>query len=177
MHFLVRTRLNPETLGASVRNELQASDPNQVVFYVRALDEFVSDARAQRRFSMSLLAVFALLALVLAALGIYGVMSYAVTRRTRELGVRIALGAQSRDVLKLMVSEGIKMALLGLVFGLAGAVIVARVLAGLLFGVGATDPVTFAIVTLLLLAVALLACWIPARRATKVDPLTALRHE
>jgi putative ABC transport system permease protein len=177
MHFLVRTRLSPETLAASVRHELSASDPNQVVFYVRLLNEFVTDATAQRRFSMSLLALFALLALLLAALGIYGVMSYAVTRRTRELGVRIALGAQARDVLQLIVGAGLKMALLGLAFGLAGSLLVARVLAGLLFGVGASDPATFISVTLLLLLVALLACWIPARRATRVDPLIALRCE
>jgi len=177
MHFLTRTRLNPEALATSVRNELSASDPNQVVFYVRPLDGFVTDARAQRRFSMSLLALFAMLALLLAALGIYGVMSYAVTRRTRELGVRIALGAQARDVLRLIVGEGLRLTLLGIVFGLAGSFALARALAGLLFGIGATDPLTFVGVTLLLLAIALLACWLPARRATKVDPMIALRCE
>jgi putative ABC transport system permease protein len=160
-----------------VRQELTAADPNQVVFYVRALDEFVSDARAQRRFSMSLLALFALLALLLAALGIYGVMSYAVARRTRELGVRIALGAQTRDVLRLIVGEGVRMMLLGIAFGLVGAFIVARALAGLLFGIAATDPLTFVGVTLLLFALAMLACYLPARRATKIDPMIALRND
>ncbi|NOT59608.1 MAG: FtsX-like permease family protein, partial [Acidobacteria bacterium] len=177
MHFLARTRLNPATLGARVRNELLASNPNQVVFYVRPLDGFVADARAQRRFSMSLLAAFALLALLLAALGIYGVMSYAVTRRTRELGVRLALGAQSRDVAHLIIGEGLRMTLLGILLGLAGSFLLGRVLAGLLFGIGATDPLTFVGVTALLLAIAVLACWIPARRATKVNPLIALRNE
>ncbi len=177
MHFLVRTRLNPENIGASVRNELSASDPNQVVFYVRPLDGFVADASAQRKFSMLLLVLFALLALLLAALGIYGVMSYAVTRRTRELGVRIALGAQSGDVLRLIVGEGIRMTLLGIAIGLAGSFVITRVLAGMLYGVGATDPATFVGVTFLLFGIAVLACWIPARRATKVDPLVALRTE
>ncbi|MCG3146135.1 MAG: hypothetical protein HONDAALG_03996 [Gammaproteobacteria bacterium] len=177
MHFLVRTRLNPENIGTSVRNELSASDPNQVVFYVRPLDGFVADASAQRKFSMLLLVLFALLALLLAALGIYGVMSYAVTRRTRELGVRIALGAQSGDVLRLIVGEGIRMTLLGIAIGLAGSFVIARVLAGMLYGVGATDPATFVGVTFLLFGIAVLACWIPARRATKVDPLVALRAE
>ncbi|HMV47491.1 MAG TPA: ADOP family duplicated permease, partial [Blastocatellia bacterium] len=177
MHFLVRTRLNPESLGTVVRNELSAADPNQVVFYVRALEEFVSDVLAQRRFSMSLLVLFALLALLLAALGIYGVMSYTVTHRTREIGVRIALGAQARDVWRLIVGEGVKMTLLGIAFGLAGSFVVARVLTSLLFGISATDPVTFAGVTLLLFVIAILFCWIPARRATRVDPLVALRSE
>ncbi|MGH9847987.1 MAG: FtsX-like permease family protein [Blastocatellia bacterium] len=177
MHFVVRARLNLEALATSVRNELSASDPNQVVYYVRLLDEFVAGAHAQRKFSMSLLALFAVLALLLAAMGIYGVMSYAVTRRTRELGVRIALGAQARDVLKLIVGEGIKMTFIGIVIGFVGSLTVVRALEGLLFGVEATDPLTFLAVAILLVIVALLACCFPARRAVKIDPLVALRHE
>jgi putative ABC transport system permease protein len=126
---------------------------------------------------VALLAISASLALILAAIGIYGVIAYSVTQRVKEIGVRMALGAQSHDVIKLIISQGMKPALRGVVIGVGSALALTRWMKGFLFGVSATDPMTFATIALLLSAVALLACWIPARRATKVDPLQALRHD
>jgi ABC-type antimicrobial peptide transport system permease subunit len=132
---------------------------------------------AARRFTMVLLAVFAGLALLLSSIGIYGVISYVVGQRTNEIGIRIALGAQQRDVLRLMLGEGMKMALLGVAVGIAVALGLTHLMVNILFGVSATDPLTFLGVATLLVVVALVACWIPARRATRVDPLVALRYE
>jgi putative ABC transport system permease protein len=129
------------------------------------------------RFAAGLATGFGLLALTLATMGLYGMMAYAVSRRTREIGIRVTLGAQGRDVLKLVIGRGMLLVIAGVVIGLAGAFALTRVLSSLLFGVSATDPLTFIAITLLLIAVALLACWIPARRATKVDPMVALRFE
>ena len=141
------------------------------------MEEWLSRSTASRCFNMQLLGIFATLALLLAGIGIYGVTSYAITRRTHEIGVRLALGAQPRDVLKLVIRQCMKLALIGVGVGLLTSFALTRVMASLLYGVSATDPATFVGVSLLLAVIALLACYIPARRATKIDPLVALRYE
>jgi predicted permease len=177
MNFVVRAKGDASALAGSVRRELQAIDPNQVIFYARPLAGFVSDAVSQRRFSMLLLALFATLALVLAAAGIYGVMTYTVAQRTREMGIRFALGATGADALRLIIGHGMKLAALGVAAGLLASFALTRLLQSMLYGVRVTDPLTFAAVSLLLILVSLIACWIPAWRATKVDPLIAIRSE
>jgi putative ABC transport system permease protein len=141
------------------------------------MEQVVSNSVAQKRFSMVLLLIFAGVALLLAAVGIYGVMSYSVTQRTHELGIRMALGAQSGDVLKMVVRQGMGITLIGVGIGLAGAFAATKVMSSLLFGVGTHDPITFVAIPLILAGVALVACFIPALRATKVDPMIALRYE
>ncbi len=165
------------SLASAVRGQVAALNKDQAVFNVRTMEQAVAQSVAARRFSMLLLTVFAIVALALASLGIYGLMSYAVAQRTREIGVRMALGAQVSDVLKLVIGQGMKLALAGVALGLVASVALTRTMKNLLFGVSATDPVTFAAIALLLALVALLACWIPARRAAKVDPVVALRSE
>ncbi len=175
--IVIKTKGEPTAMISQVRREILAVDKDQAVFNVTTLEQLMSESILIRRFFMLLLLVFAGLALVLAAVGIYGVMSYVASQRTHEIGIRIALGAQASDVLKLLIGNGMVLALIGVVAGLAGAFALTRVMAGLLFGVSTTDAVTFVSVSTGLILIALLACYIPARRATKVDPLVALRYE
>jgi predicted permease len=176
-NLLVRTEVEPMSLASAVRAQVVALNKDQAVFNVRTMEQILAQSVAARRFSMLLLTVFAVVALALASLGIYGLMSYAVAQRTHEIGIRMALGAQGSDVLELVIRQGLKLALLGIGIGLAGALALTRLLKTLLFNVSATDPLTFTGIAMLLLLVALLACWIPARQATKVDPMQALRSQ
>jgi putative ABC transport system permease protein len=175
--LVVRTRVDPLSLATSVRNAVWSIDKDQPVSNIRSMEEIISKAVARQRFSTLLLGVFAGLALILAAVGIYGVMSYSVAQRTREIGIRMAIGAQRTDVLMLTVSQGLRLVLIGVMVGLAAAVMLTRVMSSLLFGVSATDPVTFATIALVFMTAALLASYIPALRASKVDPMVALRYE
>jgi putative ABC transport system permease protein len=177
MDLVVKTAADPLGFVAPIKREIQAIDKEQPVGNVRTMASYLDESVATRRFTLLLLGLFALLALLLGSVGIYGVMSYTVTQRAHEIGIRLALGAQTGDVLKLVLRQGLALAFAGIAFGLAGAFALARVIASLLFSVSATDPVTFISLPLLLTAVALLACWLPARRATKVDPLVAIRRE
>jgi putative ABC transport system permease protein len=177
MALVIRTTSNLKKIVAAVRHEVLQMDPDQPLSNVATMEELMSTSMAQRRFSMFLLSTLAALALLLAAVGVYGVMAYTVAQRTHEIGIRMALGAQHQDVLRLVVGEGFKLALAGVAIGLAGAAALSRVLESFLFGVGQRDALTFFSVAALLLATALLACYIPARRATGVDPMVALRYE
>jgi len=177
MHLIVRTASDPKAMVAAIREALDSIDKDQPIYKVTTLEQMVANSTSQKRFSMFLLGVFAAVALLLAAVGIYGVMSYAVTQRTHEVGIRMALGAQQKDVLALVVRQGMLMAVIGVGIGLIGAFAATQVMASLLFGVGTHDPLTFAGISVLLGAVALIASFIPARRATRVDPMIALRYE
>jgi putative ABC transport system permease protein len=175
--LVFHTQVDPLGLANAVRQQTLAVDPNLPVYEVMTMEQRLSDSVSSRRFNLLLLGAFALLALTLAAVGVYGVISYAVTRRTHEIGVRMALGARAADVLRLFVRQGMSLVAVGASIGLLVALALTRVMKSLLFGVSATDPLTFAGVASLLALVALAACYLPARRATKVDPMTALRHE
>jgi predicted permease len=175
--LFLRTHANPGTLGDQIRAAVQSIDSSLPLFGVRTMDEVISRSMAERRFALEILAIFAGVALLLAAIGIYGVMSYTFSRRIHEIGIRVALGAQRIDILRMALGEGMRLVVLGLVAGLIGAVALTRFLRSLLFSVTSTDPLVFASIAVLLAGVALFACYIPARRATRVDPLVALREE
>jgi putative ABC transport system permease protein len=177
MTLVVRSTTDPSNLVASIRRELAALDPDQAVSNVATMEQLLADSISLRRFSMLLLIIFASMALVLAAIGIYGVISYSVTQRTHEIGIRMALGAQASDVVKMVLGGGMRLVLGGIVLGLAASFALTRLMTSLLYGVSTVDPLTFVFVAALLSGVALLACYIPARRATKVDPMEALRYE
>jgi len=177
MYLVVRTASDPISLAPAIRAEVWSIDKDQPVAKVRTMDQLMAASVSQPRFRTLLLGVFGVAALMLAAMGIYGVMSYAVAQRTREIGIRMALGARMRDVTRLVVVNGMRLTLIGAATGLLLALALTRVMASLLFGVTPTDAATFGTVSLFLMLVALVACYIPARRATKVDPLEALRYE
>jgi putative ABC transport system permease protein len=176
-YLVVKTDVEPTSLASAVRNAVWEVDKDQPVSNIATMEEVLSDSIARQRFSMLLLAIFAGVALVLAAVGIYGVMSYSVAQRTHEIGIRMALGAQTGAVLKLAVGYGLKLVLVGIVIGLIAAFLLTRVMSTLLFGITPTDPMTFTLISAILILVALIASYIPARRATKVDPVIALRYQ
>ncbi|HEY6400233.1 MAG TPA: ABC transporter permease, partial [Blastocatellia bacterium] len=177
MSLAVRTSGDPLQMVAAVRGQVWALDRDQPIYNIQTMEQLMARAVAPRRFNMLLLSLFALVGLALAAVGLYGVLSYTVTQRTHEIGVRMALGAQRDDVLRLVIGEGMKLAFIGALIGLGGALALTRLLKTLLFDVSATDPLTFIVIAALLIIVALLACWIPARRAASMDPLVSLRVE
>jgi putative ABC transport system permease protein len=177
MSIVVRTVSNPLNLIGAVKSQIQDLDKDLPIADVKTMRQLLSESVSGRRFNMLLLTIFAAVALVLAAVGIYGVISYSVSQRTHEMGIRMALGAKPSDVLKLVLGQGMLLTLIGVGIGLASAFALTRVLSSLLFGVGATDPVIFVVVSVLLTGSALVACFVPARRAMKVDPMIALRYE
>ena len=174
--IVARGNVTPATLIPSMRSAVEELS-RDVPMKFRTVAQIFSSSLSERRFNLVILGVFAVVALLLAVTGIYGVMSYAVTQRTQEIGIRIALGATVTDILRLTLLRGFRLVAAGLVIGLAGALALTRLLSSLLFSISATDPLTFAVVGIVLAAVALVACYIPARRATKVDPMIALRYE
>ena len=176
-YLVVRTASDPASVAAAITDVVHKVDPNLPITHMTTMDRLISDSVSPRRFSAVLVGIFAALALLLAAIGIYGVMSYTVSQRRQEIGVRIALGAQLANVRKMILGQTLKLTLMGVGLGLAGAFVLARFLASLLFGIGTYDPATFCGVALLLVGVALAASYIPARRAMRVDPIVALRYE
>jgi putative ABC transport system permease protein len=177
MHLLVRTRSEPLRFAAAIRSQVYAVDKDQPVFDLKTMEEVIAESFARPRILAQLLGAFAALALSLAAVGIYAVVSYSVTQRTHEIGIRVALGAQRRDILKLVVKHGMILTMIGMILGLLAALLLTRIMSSLLFGVGTTDLTTFTVVSLLLTGIALLASYLPARRATTVDPMIAMRSE
>jgi ABC-type antimicrobial peptide transport system permease subunit len=177
MQVAVRTKSQPTSLVSAVTSAIHSIDSDQPVTDVMTMDDLVDNSLSQRRFSMLLLAAFAVLALLLAAVGIYSVLAFAVRRRVREIGIRVALGAEVKDILRLIVTEGMKPALIGLLLGVASALALGKVLASFIYGIAAYDPLTFTAVAALLAAVALLASIIPAYRAARIEPTRALREE
>jgi putative ABC transport system permease protein len=177
MSFVIRTTVEPTSVAPALRQAVQEVDKAQPVSDIRTMENIVSESVTQPRFNLMLLGVFSSLALLLSAAGIYGVTAYSVTQRTHEIGIRLALGARPVDVLKMVVGQGMLLILIGIGIGVVASVFLTRLMTTLLFGVGATDPVTFVVVALILTGVALLACFVPARRAAKTDPMVALRYE
>jgi putative ABC transport system permease protein len=175
--LVVRTSVDPLSIVAAARNEIHQVDPDQPISNIRTMDELLGEETAARRLGMTLLTIFAALALLLATLGIYGVLAYFVVQHTQEIGVRVALGAQRRDILGLVLKRGMMLALLGVAIGLGAAFALTRLMASLLYGVSTADPLTYAAIALLITVVALCACYLPARRATRVDPMVALIYE
>jgi predicted permease len=177
MCWIIQTATDPSSLSAAIQHEIQSVDSQLATSKIRGMDQVISESTARQNFNMLLLTIFGGIALLLAAIGIYGLMSYTVEQRTQELGIRMALGADARDMLKLVVRQGMLLSGIGVVMGLAASFGLNHFLAGLLFGVKATDPITYAAVAVILISVALLATYIPARRATQIDPMIALRYE
>jgi putative ABC transport system permease protein len=177
MTLILRTEGDPSNFVGSVRREVNSLDPDLALANIRTMDQLMSQSLGQSRYSGLLLGIFAIVALALAAVGIYGVIAYAVSQRTREIGIRIALGARKRHIFRLVVGHGMILSMIGVAIGVAASLMLTRYLSSLLYDVSSTDPVTFTSVVLILITVALLACSIPARRATRVDPMNALRHD
>jgi ABC-type antimicrobial peptide transport system permease subunit len=174
---VVRTQGSPEAFTAGIRDALRGFNSQAVMFHTESMDSVVARSLASRRFAMMLLAVFAVLALALSSIGVYGVISYVAGQRTNEIGIRISLGAQRRDILGMVLGHGVRLSLVGLAVGLVAAAGLTRLMTRILYGVNATDPLTFAVVILVLTVVALTACYIPAARAMRVDPIVALKCE
>jgi putative ABC transport system permease protein len=177
VNLVVRTNSDPTNLAAAVREAIHGIDPDQPISDVMTMNENLSGVLVTERFGAVLMSVLAASGLLLAALGLYGVMAYSVSQRTAEIGLRVALGAQRAHVLQLVLGQGVKLTLLGVAIGLTAVSGLSRLLESLLFGVSATDPATFASISVLLVSIALLACFLPARRALTVDPMVALRYE
>jgi putative ABC transport system permease protein len=177
MTVIIKGSSDPNQLISSVRNAVKEIDPDQPIYNPRTMNEIRAESVQGERLSLTLLSLFAGIALVLAIVGIYGVMSYSVTQRTHEIGIRMAIGARPRDVFKMILGQGMKLALIGVGIGLVLAYFVTRFMVTMLFGVEPTDAMTFSGITIILVAVALLACYLPGRRATKVEPTISLRYE
>jgi ABC-type antimicrobial peptide transport system permease subunit len=178
--IVVRTPLPASAITPAIKNVLYGMGKDQPIYNVETMQEIASQSMSAQRFPMILLGAFAALALLLASVGIYGVISYSVTQRAQEIGIRMALGAEKQNIFRMIIGQGLRLALTGLVIGAAAALILTRLLvtfANLLYGVNSSDPLTFIVVSMLLTAIAVLACYIPARRAMQVDPMVALRHE
>ena len=177
MNLVVKSGIDPAALTSAIRAAIASIDKDQPIFAIATMKQLVGDSVSTRRITLILLGLFSALALVLAAIGIYGVISYSVAQRTHEIGIRMALGAQRGDVLRMVLAQGVKIAGAGVVIGIVASLGLTRLMANLLFSVSAVDPPTFAAVAIVLAVIAMLACYIPARRTLRVDPMIALRYE
>jgi putative ABC transport system permease protein len=177
LSIVLRTAQDPNTEIAALRSVLHDLDPNQPLVKIRTMEENISSSVSEQRFRTILLGIFATSALLLSVVGLYGLMMYSVTQRIPEIGIRITLGAQTNEIMRMVVGQGLRLALIGIALGIAGAFALTRILSRFLYGVAATDPLTYVIVVALLLGVALIASYVPAKRATKIDPMSALRSE